>query len=288
MKHGILMMAHNNTEVVKTCLRMLDDERFTLFLLVDAKSPLKPEDFLPELEHMRCVVLPRISINWGGYSLVQGMLNQIRAAVDARMDVLHVLQGADLPLKTPEEIDRFFTERKGKNFLRYEPWQEYMAPYRAFCRHYLIDTPYYRHNQFLHIINHLLARSQKLFVDMNRPVWIGSSLVSLSREFAAYLVEMEDQIRKDYRYALAGDEIFMHTIIKQSPFADTLYRPQKGIRLIDWERREGRSPRTFDMSDLEILRAAVENEELMFARKFQKSRDIEIVKAVERMVTARR
>ena len=49
MKHGILMMAHNNTEVVKTCLRMLDDERFTLFLLVDAKSPLKPEDFLPEL-----------------------------------------------------------------------------------------------------------------------------------------------------------------------------------------------------------------------------------------------
>lgn len=288
MKHGILMMAHNNTEVVKTCLRMLDDERFTLFLLVDAKSPLKPEDFLPELRHMHCVVLPRMAINWGGYSMIQGMLSQMRAAVDAGMDVLHALQGADLPLKTPEEIDRFFTQRPGKNFLLYQAWQERMAPYRALCRHYLVDTPYYRHNKFLHIINHLLARPQKLFVDMKRPVWIGSSLVSLTRDFAAYLVGMEDQIRRDYRYSLAGDEIFMHTIIKQSPFADTLYRPLEGVRLIDWERREVRSPRTFDMSDLEILRAAVENEELMFARKFQESRDIEIVKAVERMVSARR
>lgn len=288
MKHGILMMAHNNTEVVRTCLRMLDDERFTLFLLVDAKSPLKPEDFLPELRHMHCVVLPRMAINWGGYSLIQGMMNQMRAAVDAGMDVLHVLQGADLPLKTPEELDRFFTERPGKNFLLYEPRQAHVAAYRAFCRHYLVDTPRYRRSKVLRGVHYLLAKPQKLFVDMKRPVWIGSSLVSLSREFGAYLVGMEDQIRRDYRYSLAGDEIFMHTILKQSPFADTLYRPLEGVRLIDWDRREGYSPHTFDMGDLELLRQASENEELMFARKFQESRDIEIVKAVERMVSARR
>ena len=123
---------------------------------------------------------------------------------------------------------------------------------------------------------------------MKRPVWIGSTLVSLSREFGAYLVGMEDQIRRDYRYSLAGDEIFMHTILKQSPFADTLYRPLEGVRLIDWDRREGCSPHTFDMDDLELLEQAVEDEELLFARKFQESRDIEIVKAVERMVSARR
>lgn len=203
------------------------------------------------------------------------------------MDYLHAFQGADLPLKTPEEIDRFFTARNGKNFLRYEAWQECMAPYRAFCRHYLVDSPYYRHSKFLHGINHLLARPQKLFVDMTRPVGIGSSLVSLTRDFAAYLVGMEDQIRRDYRYALCGDEIFMHTIIQASPFADTLYRPREGIRLIDWERIEGRSPHTFDMDDLELLEQAVEDEELLFARKFQETRDFEIVKAVERMVSAR-
>ena len=117
MKHGILMMAHNNTEVVRTCLRMLDDERFTVFLLVDAKSPLQPEDFLPGLHHACCEVLPRQQVNWAGYSMVDGTLALIDAAVHVGMDYLHMFQGADLPLKTPDQIDTFLQRNAGKNCL---------------------------------------------------------------------------------------------------------------------------------------------------------------------------
>lgn len=46
MKHAIIMTVHNNETVCQTLMRLLDDERFTFFVLLDAKSPQKYDDFI--------------------------------------------------------------------------------------------------------------------------------------------------------------------------------------------------------------------------------------------------
>lgn len=66
MKHGILLTVHDNIPVVKTMFRMLDDKRFTFYLLVDKKSRYLPSEFIPQLSQADVQFIPRININWGG------------------------------------------------------------------------------------------------------------------------------------------------------------------------------------------------------------------------------
>lgn len=68
MKHAVIMTVHNNPEVTRSLLRILDDERFTFFILVDRKSHYKNKDFLPPKYEGNVKFLDRMSINWGVYT----------------------------------------------------------------------------------------------------------------------------------------------------------------------------------------------------------------------------
>ena len=161
MKHGILMMAHNNVEVVRTCLAMLDDPRFTVYLMVDRKTPVEPEAFIPELRHMGCVVLERMPINWAAWSAMAAELSMIEVAVRDGNDYLHFLQGADLPLKSPEAIDRFFTKWNGRNFIQLQPERYELARYKLLVCHYFLDHPAYRTSRLRKGLRYGLAALQK-------------------------------------------------------------------------------------------------------------------------------
>lgn len=164
MKHGILMMAHNNVEVVRTCLVMLDDPRFTVYLMVDRKAPVEPEAFIPELRHMGCVVLERMPINWAAWSAMAAELSMIEVAVRDGNDYLHFLQGADLPMKSPEAIDRFFTKWNGRNFIQLQPERYELARYKLLVRHYFLDHPAYRTSRLRKGLRYGLAALQKPFM----------------------------------------------------------------------------------------------------------------------------
>lgn len=97
MKHGILMMAHNNVEVVRTCLAMLDDPRFTVYLMVDRKAPVEPEAFIPELRHMGCVVLERMPINWAAWSAMAAELSMIEVLSGTETIICIFFRGLTCP-----------------------------------------------------------------------------------------------------------------------------------------------------------------------------------------------
>ncbi len=108
MKHAILMTLHDNIQVVQTCMRMLDDERFTFYLLVDTKSVFLPKEFIPKLVNSKVRILPSLKINWASCSQIEAELILMEAALKEGNEYLHFLQGADLPLKNTEQIDSFF------------------------------------------------------------------------------------------------------------------------------------------------------------------------------------
>ncbi|WP_418732771.1 beta-1,6-N-acetylglucosaminyltransferase [Dysosmobacter sp.] len=282
MKHGILMMAHNNVEVVRTCLAMLDDPRFTVYLMVDRKAPVEPEAFIPELRHMGCVVLERMPINWAAWSAMAAELSMIEVAVRDGNDYLHFLQGADLPMKSPEAIDRFFTKWNGRNFIQLQPERYELARYKLLVRHYFLDHPAYRTSRLRKGLRYGLAALQKPFMPSEQ-VRHCSALISITGAYGAWLAGRGGELAARYRRTLAPDEVFPIYELDHSPFAGTL-GCENGGRFIDWARREGNSPHTFTMADREQLAAAVLREDVMFARKFQANRDLDIVKEVRRMV----
>lgn len=263
-------------------MKILDDSRFTTYLHVDKKSGRNAVDFVPELQWSHWVEVPAITVNWAGYSMVEAEMNLIETALKDGADYLHLLQGADLPLKTPEKIDRFFENRKGKNFILFQPDRYEFAKYKLLCKHYFVDFPSYRKNMMLKILNHSIAHIQKIFINSsNKIVYHSSGCASITREFATYLVERRREIRKTYRFALAPDELFICNMIMHSPFRDTL-GDTNAARLIDWDRREGNSPRTFTMEDYDMLHQAINQKNIMFARKFHQDRDLDIVRVMEK------
>ena len=49
----------------------------------------------------------RVPVNWGG-SQIRAELSLLKCAVKKKYDYYHLVSGADLPIKTQDEIHQFF------------------------------------------------------------------------------------------------------------------------------------------------------------------------------------
>ncbi len=276
MKHAILLTVHDNASVVKTLFKMLDDERFTFYLLVDKKSRYLPSDYSSELKFSKVSVLPRSTLNWGGYSTIEGIVRLLETAFKDGADIFHYVQGSDLPLKTPDQMDAFF--KKDLLYVDVEPNPNDFAGYKVLCKHWFADRKSFRGNKCLKFLDHALAHLYKPLArlrKMHGKMYTGSALWSISSEFAKYVLENKKNIKRMYQRSLAADEVFIQTLIMNSEFKHSLSE-HGNARLIDWEHGEGNSPKTFTMKDLAEVSDAILNPSLMFIRKIHETRDAEI------------
>lgn len=264
-------------------MRLLDDERFIFFLLLDSKSDKTYDSFIPELSLSRVVCLPMIKINWGGVSQITAMLNLMQAALEypVRIDYMHYLQGADLPLKSPDQIDEFFTAND-KEFIKFDYGNQKYARYKVRCKHFFANYSRFRTSKTLNFLNHGIACLQKPFADLTSEQYHGEALFSVSRGFAEKVVSDRGHIEKRYRYSLAADEIFLQDYIMSTEFKNRLSTKNSNARLIDWKHREGNSPKTFTMEDVDRIAEAIQTEGICFGRKFDENKDREIVNFIEK------
>lgn len=81
---------------------------------------------------------------------------------------------------------------------------------------------------------------------------------------------------KTFKYTLNADEIFIQTLLINSPFKCKIYQPQEynsgkmNQRQIDWKRGK---PYTYTIDDYDFLVKSP----LLFARKFDCKKDVEII-----------
>ena len=108
----------------------------------------------------------------------------------------------------------------------------------------------------------------------------GTNWFSITGDFAKYIVGQAERVDRLFAYSYCGDEVFVQTMLVNSPFVANLYMPNCNndqmacARLIDWERG---NPYVFRMADYgEIMQSPA-----MFARKFSMQTDPEIVKAIQ-------
>lgn len=292
MKHAILLLVNNNAHVVKTAMKLLDDERFSFYILIDKKSKLSSKDFDASLKHSSVKFLPRITVNWAAYSQINAELRLIAAAIEDEADYLHYFQGADLPLKTPDRINDFFEKNNGKNFIDFDPRPDKFSNYKVMCNHFFVDTRLYRKCKLLRLLNHFFARLQKPHIDMKVDYYQGSALFSISRSFAEYLLNIEENIEREYNRSLGADEVFLCTEFMRSEFKDTLFEKREQIvqlisngRMIDWKRSVNSSPHTFTIEDVRMIDDGINENSCMFARKFSEKVDMEIVRYIQAKLT---
>ncbi|MFF3023908.1 beta-1,6-N-acetylglucosaminyltransferase [Gottfriedia sp. NPDC057948] len=283
-KHAYLIISHNNFEILKKLVQLIDDERNDIFIHIDAKV----EDFdfyffsnLPQKSNI--YFTDRISVSWGGFSQIESELILLESASKYNYEYYHLLSGVDMPLKTQDYIHDFFEKNKGKEFLGYsKKWDKTRVKYKFYYNEILRHKNNSLSIVYKKLLNKIFLVFQVLLI-INKSKEInfykGTNWFSITDELVKYIIKNKQEINKIYKHSILCDEVFIHTLVMNSSFKDRLYRfyhedeYEANLRYIDWVRG---NPYVFKVNDFDSLI----NSEFLFARKFDEKVDFDIVKKI--------
>lgn len=273
-RHAYLIIAHNQFELLRKLVGLLDDERNDIYVHADKKM----KDFDAAALSAMCRksvlhILPeRISVHWGGYSIIRVEMELLKAATrQGEYAYYHLLSGVCLPIKSQDAIHRFFDKNKGKEFV--DLWELKKTTYSRF--HYYTVLPEGERNFLTRLLNNAVKGILMLLhIKMNKDVdfHYGSQWFSITDGFARYIISQEDWVDKVFAHSSTCDEVFVPTLLYRSPYASNISGQRDGddravgnMRFIDWTRGTSiRHPYTFTIEDYDLLKDVPH----LFARKF--------------------
>jgi len=276
MTFAYLILAHKNPEQLQRLLKNLQSEKVFFFIHIDEKT-----DEIPFVELFTgCENIffckKRISVNWSGFSVVEATVLLMETMIKqiGIPDYVHLLSGQDFPLKNPEQINLFFKDNSGKNFLEYVPFPKPDWNLGGMDRinfNWFIDRIGVERSYDLN-----KYQKPKKYIPGIKP-YGGSQWWSLTGECAAWLFSQciaGNEIYDFYRYTLCPDEMFFHTMLLNSHFKDTVINTN--LRKIDWS-APGDHPRDWLYNDIELLKKTPK----FFARKFDENIDKRVLDELE-------
>lgn len=291
-KHAYLIMAHNQYDLLKYLILQLDDKRNDIYIHMDKKAidfDFKTFKNLPLVSKL--YFIPRMDVKWGGYSQIQCELALLEEASKRQYRYYHLLSGADFPLKTQDDIHNFFKTYDGKEFIHFSKVEKKEAK-RVLSRisryHIFQDYSPKRSSKFLKICMTALDKSFLIIqriLGVNRlksnllNIKFGSSWFSITDDFAGYVLQHQEWIEKHFSYSKCADELFLQTLIYNSPFEKRLssYRFNddhlSNMRKIDWSQTK-KNPEIWTVTDYDNL---IKTDHL-FARKFDLTIDSALIK----------
>lgn len=281
MKHAYLILAHNNFYTLKVLLKLLDNENNDIYIHIDKKTRNVPkEEILSVVQKSNLHWVTPIKTYWGHSSLVNAELKLIKTAIlNGEYEYLHLISGVDLPLKKQSEIHKFFEDNKGKEFVGLSNFKN---NYEDRVKYYYWLQKYEKNSKITAKLQEILTKFQKILKvnrlkNSNINIQKGCQWVSITGDFAKYIIKQEKWIQKFFANTNCSDELLMQTILINSPFAKNIYNKndeyKSCLREIDWERG---SPYVWKKEDKDILLSSNN----IFARKFDENVDKEIMKII--------
>lgn len=290
MKHAFLVIAHNEAPLLQALLKQLDYKDFDVYLHIDFKAKElrnSVRQWVGRYGNVHLVENPK-SVFWGDVSQIEcEMLMFKTAAEGGPYDYYHLLSGVDLLLKSPEEFDHFFEQHKGKEFVNF--WdkgpargdlEKRVLRYHVFTKHlkdrgtlvHALTSPVRNVVLALHKITHYKRSGKK------NEFRKGSNWVSITENFCQYLNKHGKQLHHRLKHTYCADEVFVQTLIWNSPFRDEIYDVEtentemSNMRKIDWQRG---SPYVWQETDLQELLSS----QALIGRKFS-SKNMPLVEAI--------
>ena len=270
MKHAFLIIAHNNWWQLKKLIECLDSDTHDIYVHVDKKSKDFDESYFRNSVIKSSLKFYReYEVYWGGFSQVQVEMFLLKQAYANGYDYYHIISGADLPLKSNEEIDSFFEENKGKEFILYDedalkenPEISRRAKYYHFLQNYRRRYTEKWKNSFFTFCERISLALQ-IIIGVNRvknldwQIKYGSQWVSITDELVKVILANKEKITSVFSYTNCADELFIQTIAFNCGFKDHIFQPADkqaaNLRCIDWSRGKNGNPYTYRLKDIDML-----------------------------------
>lgn len=235
MKIAVLIQCHKNPRQINLLLNRLDHPDIDCYLHVDRKA-----NFVNEIikgEHI--YMLPdekRVSVEWAQISQVTASMNLLEAAYKmGEYDFYWLISGQDWPLRSADEIIKFFSSNIDKNYVYY--WDS-----KNYGTHKQNNLD--KRNQIYFPINIIgrkpwqkiikrgwveitggYNRTWKVFLrkQLNVKYYFGSSWWALNRKTVEWILRYlkdHEAYYKFYENTVCPDESFFQTLVMMSPYAD--------------------------------------------------------------------
>ena len=274
-KQAILIMAHNNKSTVLKLLEAIDSTFFDIYLHIDKKSSLDITDFNCVTAYSELFVFKEIDVRWADYSQTETEFFLLKKALKNNYSYYHLISGNDFLIKTPSEIYHYFEENK-KIYVHFSSNELPQAKIN-WVKYYHLFMPVLRNNYFWIILDKIFTFIQKIIhVDRikkhKKKIMTGANWFSIPHNFAEYVVKNEHLVESIFKYTRSSDEMFIQTLLFNSPFFENLYRKQMDDdydackRFIKWD---GVVPKVLNSDDFDEMI----NSNKMFARKVDEKAD---------------
>ena len=279
-KHAYLIIAHNEFNLLKILLEMIDYEKNDIYIHVDKKiGDFDKSQFYNSVKKSRLYFIDeRINVKWGEFSQIKCELKLFEEATACdKYMYYHLISGVDLPLKDQDTIHNFFKINNGKEFVHFDSSLMNISYKKRVSKYYFKCSKnenliYKSLNKVSLIIQYFINRTSRINLEFQK----GCNWCSITHELVNYILAQKKLIYKVFKYSLCGDEMFIQTLVWNSYFKSKLYSTNyednyKSIcRLIDWKRG---NPYVFKLCDFEEL---IESD-MIFARKFSYTDDREVI-----------
>jgi len=291
-RHAYLIAAHNKPAQLMTLLALLDDGRNDIYIHIDKKATGFSEDALrASAPNSGVFFTERRDARWGSAVFIDVMVSLLALASGQTHAYYHMLSGVDLPLKSQREIHDFFDAVAGREFVSFdrEPADPDVITKRIGFRHWTRPA-----DPFLSKFDRKLA---PLSIGLQKSLGLnrlkktdvvfqkGGVWFSITHEFALYVLDQIPVFRPYFKNTFCADEIWLQTIMNQSPFMERRAFMGFGdelsatMRYVDWS-GGGASPRTLTIDDYDTLIGSG----MLFARKFDEAADAEIIRRISAKV----
>lgn len=274
-KHAYCIIAHNEIEVLKLLISLIDDRRNDIYLHIDKKVQDSAFFNLSTQYSKIYYTKKRIDIRWGDFSQIEAELTLFEeASQKATYSYYHLLSGVDLPIKSQNYIHEFFNMNSGKEFIGICSSKMDENNILERTEHYHILTKYYKSHRIPRLISHYLRES---FLAFQRKLGIrrkfditmkkGPNWVSVTQEMVAYVLSKKQYIFKKFKYIPCVDEHFLQSLAWNSNFKNNIFITNDEyiscMREIDWKRG---TPYIWGQHKDDIKLLA--DSQKLFARKF--------------------
>jgi hypothetical protein len=240
MNVAYLILAHNRPEQLARLVRELQAPSSEVFVHVDAHSDIDP--FRRAVGSHAHFTANRIPSQWSDYSLIRAALVLMEAALAAprRYDYLVLISGTDYPLRSAGEIEEFFRQNNGIEFI-----DSVAMPSEAAAKP-LSRLTHYKGRPGP--VGWWVGKSRRLLGELGvMPVvrdykrWLGEFVPhagnqwwALTRDACIYIQKFaagHPKFMKFYENTHVPDEMVFQTILANSPFRSNMRR---SITYSDW------------------------------------------------------
>lgn len=318
MERNYVILTYKLPGQLARMIRRLSDGSDTRFYIhVDKSVDMEP--FVRACEELPEVFFltgeDRVHSYWGDYGTAQATLNAMRRIrQEGRKGFVILLSGQDYPIRSNAEINAFLEKnrdrdfsphfslpsetrwaqtRGGRNRLEYYhvslhrpgravqsveicPWNFSPANLKQ-----LLYVIRFRPDQIFRLPKMLFRRREKpdCLNYYGGETWWGMR-TSTSTAILDFL-ERHPEIPVYFRAVNIPEEIMFASLLKTLPGSRDAVQ-DTSLRLICWEDEESSSPRLFTMEHRAQLEAAMQQEDLLFARKFDETQDSTVLDWLDR------